>query len=561
MTAITNMPVGASSGLPPGVGAPHESASSTPELQTTGASAPTTWDASREQEILGGRDTYTPIPAPVTTPVAATPTASASPLTPEEQAHFPAAIAWIQQELEAPEVREAVRAQLAAAGRPSDAAAVDVEVQQFLGNFATDEGQRALMDRARDEGWFVATTPAANPAWNDVWDEKFTRLLRSHNVLDATVESYRTYISGLGLDAAGLQQVYDTYSSDIGRAELQEFDEIDRGTERAALLTGAGVTAVTGGAVAVSLGLSRSLIAKGMLEMARTGTALQAGQAINVLSSMNSGAAKAALATIQAELPNAAQLAKGAGSLATSGEAASKFMTSWKGGGWLAQKVGAAGVSALAPAAPVTVGNVLKAAIGMPVGGAAAATGKGFLGFLGKWGGPIAMAGIALMNVVDIKQTMDAEGGFGTESQKKTGAAAGSMAGMSAGFLIGSFVPGVGNVAGAIIGAGLGAVGGDAGETITAVVQDVKADKGWTRNASKLTGALSGAAAGAAIGAGIGVWFAGAGAAAGALIGGIIGGAIGWFGGGAAGVAVHDAVNGATAAQPDPPSGGSAASY
>jgi hypothetical protein len=521
---------GGQASAPPSVGAPHEQGS-TSTLPLGGPAA--TYDAAVPD--TGG---FEPVPAPQ--PAAQ----EASPLTAEEQALFPQAVERARSELASTDVRDGFRQQLQAAGLPAAEADVDGLVARMLASYATADGQRGLMDRAAAEGWFVQAGP---PAWNDEWKAKFQDAMRERGIAPMAHDLTLDDLAASGADEAGLQHFHD-------RLVAGEAEEVESKSREAIRLTGgvsSGIgTVVSAGAGVVAignLGASSKLLVEGLKHMALTGTPTQAGHALNLLGNIGSGGAKAAITAVQAQVPNAAQLASSAGSLATSSKAASTFLTNFKGGNWLTRLVGSAPTAVLAATPPATLGNVLKASIGLPVTGAGVKAVSG----LAKWAGPVAMVGVAALHAMDIKNTMDAEGGFGKFSQQKTAGAVGGVAGMSAGFLIGSFVlPGVGSVAGAFIGGALSAVGSDAGETITGVVQDIKEGKGAKRNAYKLGGALAGAATGAGIGLAFGTIVPGVGNVVGAVVGGIIGGAIGWFGGGAAGVAVHDATVGAKDVQP-----------
>ncbi|MCZ4495431.1 MAG: hypothetical protein JWM25_14, partial [Thermoleophilia bacterium] len=203
--------------------------------------------------VAGGGPVGAPgegVAAPASTDVANQPVtelAQLTTLTPAEQGNFLAALQVANQQLATPEVREAVKTELAAAGMPTAEADIDAAIQQIAMSYETPAGARELMDRATAEGWF---DPAAAPGWNNEWRVKFEQLADAQGMHPGTGEALAQIVKSYGASEEELTALHAFYSSSEGKAQLKE----ELGAIESGVRTGDTMkTALTGGIAVLSV--------------------------------------------------------------------------------------------------------------------------------------------------------------------------------------------------------------------------------------------------------------------------------------------------------------------
>ncbi len=331
----------------------------------------------------------------------------------------------------------------------------------------------------------------ARPGWTREWNERFKDAFDEAGFDSKTRMLFTAQLRSLGLTETELQQAFEYYTgTEEGLAELRAADEQVRAGDgqQAKYLLATGAMTAIGVGTTTALATSRGNLSR-VLSRVAVGGADDAARAVatRALDGLNAGTlsrgtalADEAAAVLRAEASATNRLLHPLRKAATN--AAARHLTEsarlapkeiLKYGLWM--KTGDA-VSDAAKAATAVAGATDDAArVASVAAGSAddvaraagqAARGAGMLSKAGKALGPIGLVAGAALGAWGIKQTIDAEGGFGEESAKMTGnvtgGLAGGVAGAAAGAAIGSVVPVIGTGIGAVVGGIVGGFGGGA---------------------------------------------------------------------------------------------------
>jgi hypothetical protein len=308
-----------------------------------------------------------------------------------------------------------------------------------------------------DQQQYVQSAPVpAEPAWNDEWADRFRDLMKDQGVSSKTRMMLVQNLAQLGLGEQDLQAALEYYATaPEGKAELAAIDEQVRasGGQSALPMLAMGGLALAGAGVTTAMAMSGANTARQLARAAAGGAddavRTVAGRAFDQFSKgalkVGSSLADDAAKALRAEAAATSRLLHPIRKAATNAAARS-----------------------LTAAAKLPAAEVAKYGLWMRTGDAVAdaARGAGMLSKAGKVLGPVGIAASAALGIWGIKQTVDAEGGFGEESAKMTGNVAGGLgggiAGAAAGAALGSVVPVIGTGVGAVVGGLVGGLGGGA---------------------------------------------------------------------------------------------------